>query len=161
MKNILEKLIEALQRDDKFVSEGGLLKNKIIESALSLDPSLIKLLLRDESIKKVFFENIEGVMVFDKIKFQRFVSNKEFLPDSYTSYSNKIGLTIDSEFVASKQDVVLSWPYKDCVLEGGQEEGGAVRNEIFWNSTLVPDQIDRLLSPKVLTNFKKFDSDDF
>ena len=36
-KNILEKLIEALQRDDKFVSEGGLLKNKIIESALSLD----------------------------------------------------------------------------------------------------------------------------
>ena len=99
MKNILEKLIEALQKDDKFVSEGGLLKNKIIESALSLDPSLIKLLLRDESIKKVFFENIEGVMVFDKIKFQRFVSNKEFLPDSYTSYSNKIGLTIDSEFV--------------------------------------------------------------
>ncbi len=159
MKNILEKLIEVLQRDDKFVSEGGLLKNKIIESALSLDPSLIKLLLRDESIKKVFFENIEGVMVFDKIKFQRFVSNKEFLPDSYTSYSNKIGLTIDSEFVGSKQDVVLSWPYKDCVLEGGQEEGGAVRNEIFWNSTLVPDQIDRLLSPKVLTNFKKFDSD--
>lgn len=47
MKNILEKLIEILKSDDKFVSEGSLLKNKIIESALSIDPSLLKLLLKD------------------------------------------------------------------------------------------------------------------
>lgn len=159
MKNILEKLIQTLQSDDKFVSEGNLLKNKIVESALSVDPALVKLLLSDNSIKKVFFENIDGILVFDKIKFQKFVSNKEFLPDSYTAYSNKIGLTTDSEFITAKREVVLSWPYKDCVLEGGQEDENASRNEIFWNSTIAPEQIDRLLSPKVLTNFKKYGTD--
>lgn len=159
MKNILEKLIDVLQSDDKFISEGKLLKNKIIESALSLDPLLIKLLLKDDAIKKIFFENIDDILVFDKIKFQRFVSNKQFLPDSYTSFSNKIGLTKDSEFIQSTKDVVLSWTYKDCVLEGGQDKDDAKRNEIFWNETLAPDQIDRLLSPKVLTNFKKIATD--
>lgn len=159
MKNILEKLIEILKSDDKFVSEGSLLKNKIIESALSLDPSLLKLLLKDESIKKVFFENIEGVLVFDKIKFQKFVSNKEFLPDSYTSFSNKIGLVSDSEFISNNKNVVLSWPYKDCLLEGGQEKDDSKRREIFWNEILASDQIDRLISKKVLTNIRRIDSD--
>ena len=31
------------------------------------------------------------------------------------------------------------------------------RDEIFWNETLAPDEIDRLLSPKVFTTFKKYD----
>ncbi|MDO9130256.1 MAG: site-specific DNA-methyltransferase, partial [Anaerolineales bacterium] len=32
----------------------------------------------------------------------------------------------------------------------------ARRNEIFWNEILAPDEIDRLLAPKVLTNFKRY-----
>jgi len=31
------------------------------------------------------------------------------------------------------------------------------RNEIFYNEILAPDEIDRLLEPKVLTNFKRID----
>jgi adenine-specific DNA-methyltransferase len=42
--------------------------------------------------KKYFFTKIEDVMVFDKEKFLKFVSNKKFLPDSYTTFKNKIGL---------------------------------------------------------------------
>lgn len=36
-------------------------------------------------------------------------------------YKNKIGL-VDSNnnLISQKQDVSLVWPYKDCVLEGGQ-----------------------------------------
>jgi len=52
---------------------------------------------------------------------------------------------------------VLAWPYKDCVLEGGQTKEDQKRKEIFWNATLAPDEIDRLLDPKVLTDFKKYD----
>jgi adenine-specific DNA-methyltransferase len=51
------------------------------------------------------------------------------------------------------------WPYKDCVLEGGQTKAEAKRKEIFWNTTLAPDDIDRLLDPKVLTNFQRIDAD--
>ena len=92
--------------------------------------------------------------MFDKIKFQRFVSNKKFLPDSFTAFKNKIGFSNGEDFIADSNEVVLAWPYKDCVLEGGQDGDDARRNEVFWNETLAPDQIDRLLSPKALVKFK-------
>jgi len=56
-------------------------------------------------------------------------------------------------------EVVLDFPYKDCVLEGGQTKEDQKRKEIFWNETLAPDEIDRLLEPKALTNWKKYDKD--
>lgn len=159
MQNLLNDLTLLLEQDDRLVVDGTLLKNKVVELALALDAGLIKLLLKHEAIKKHFFTEIDDVLVFDKIKFQRFVSNKQFLPDSYTSFKNKIGLTANNEYLTESKEVVLAWPYKDCVLEGGQDKEDAKRNEVFWNETLAPDQIDRLLSPKVLTNFKHFNKD--
>ncbi len=159
MQNLLEELKQTLITEDSLVSEGKLLKNKIIELSLALDPKLVKLLLSNEVIKAYFFKDIEGVLVFDKLKFQKFVSNKAFLPDSYTAYKNKIGLTHDDDFITDSQEVVLSWAYKDCVLEGGQSKDEVGREEIFWNETLAPDQIDRLLAPKVLTNWRHITSD--
>ena len=99
------------------------------------------------------------MLVFDKVAFQSFVSNKQFLPDSYTAFKNKIGLTANHEYLTESKEVVLAWPYKDCVLEGGQTKEDQKRNEIFWNETLAPDEIDRLFAPKALTNFKKYDKD--
>lgn len=159
MQNLLEDLKELLQQDEKLVVDGKLLKNKIIELALQLDATLIKMLLKNESIKKHFFQDVDGLLVFDKIKFQKFVSNKAFLPDSYTSFKNKIGLIEDDEYLKERKEVVLAWPYKDCVLEGGQSRADAKQNEIFWNELLAPEEIDRLLSPKALVNFKLFEKD--
>jgi len=159
MQNLLNDLTLLLEQDLRLVAEGKLLKNKIVELALALDAGLIKLLLSHDAIKKHFFVEVENVLVFDKIKFQRFVSNKQFLPDSYTAYKNKIGLTANGDYLTESKEVVLAWPYKDCVLEGGQDKEDAKRNEVFWNETLAPDQIDRLLAPKVLTGFKRYDQD--
>lgn len=156
MQNLLNDLATLLATDQRFVIDGKPLKNKIIESALNLDPDLLKLLLQNETIKKHFFQQVDDLLVFDKIKFQKFVSNKQFLPDSYTAFKNKIGLTVGDDFISDKKEVVLSWPYKDCVLEGGQTKEDQKRSEIFWNETLAPDEIDRLLSPKVFTNFKRY-----
>jgi adenine-specific DNA-methyltransferase len=109
-------------------------------------------------MKKVFFVDVDGVLIFDKDKFIKFVSNKQFLPDSYTAFKNKIGLIDEKgEFISEKKDVVLSWPYKDCVLEGGMTKEDQKRDEIFWNEILAPDQITRLLEPKVFTNAKRID----
>lgn len=160
MQNLLNDLIDVLKQDERFTIEGKLLKNKVIEAGLQLDPKLIKYLLSDENIKKVFFQDIEGIMVFDKIKFQKFISNKQFLPDSYTEFKNRIGLTADSEYLSDNKEVVLDWAYKDCILEGGQDKEDSKRQEIFWNETLAPNDIDRLLYPKVLTNFKLIGSDE-
>ena len=159
MQNLLNDLKTVLEKDDRLIADGQLLKNKIIELALAMDAGLIRLLLTHDGIKKHFFTDVDGVLVFDKAKFQQFVSNKTFLPDSYTAYKNKIGLTADGQYLTDSKEVVLAWPYKDCVLEGGQTKEDAKRDEIFWNETLAPDQIDRLLAPKVLTNFTKYDKD--
>lgn len=157
MQNILNELTQCLQQDERLVIDAKLVKNKIVELALALDESLIKLLLKNKSIKKHFFREVGGILVFDKVEFQKFVSNKQFLPDSYTAFKNKIGLTANGEYLTEAKEVVLVWPYKDCVLEGGQTKDDQKRKEIFWNRTLAPDEIDRLLSPKVLTNFKRYD----
>ncbi|XOB40569.1 MAG: DNA methyltransferase [Candidatus Nealsonbacteria bacterium] len=157
MENLLHNLKALLQKDERLVSEGELLKNKIIELGLKLDKNLIKLLLSDKKMKEVFFADIRQTLVFDKEKFIRFVSNKQFLPDSYTGFKNKIGLTVKDEYLSEKKEVVLSWPYKDCVLEGGMTKEDQKRNEIFWNEILAPDEISRLLDPKVFTNAKRID----
>ncbi|MFI3296953.1 MAG: site-specific DNA-methyltransferase [bacterium] len=158
---LYEELYTLLRMESRYCSEdGNLLKNSIVESALALRPDLIKLLLSHEGIKSNFFTDVEGVMVFDKVRFQKFVMNKRFLPDSYTSFKNKIGLTgDDGDFLADSCEVVLSWPYKDCVLEGGQTKEDAKRNEIFWNEILAPDEINRLTEPKALTSFARYDVD--
>jgi len=157
MQNLLENLKKLLLKDERLVSEGGLLKNKVIELAIKIDKDLIKLLLADEQIKEVFFTEVDKATIFDKGKFIKFVSNKQFLPDSYTAFKNKIGLTGDDDFIKEKKEVVLSWPYKDCVLEGGMTKEDQKRDEIFWNETLAPDEISRLLDPKVFTNAKRID----
>jgi hypothetical protein len=119
MENLLDNLKSLLQKDERLVSEGRLLKNKIIELALKLDKDLLELLLSDKQMKEVFFTQVGKATIFDKDKFVKFVSNKQFLPDSYTAFKNKIGLIDEKgEFISEKKEVVLSWPYKDCVLEG-------------------------------------------
>ena len=147
--------------EDRYCTGNGtLIKNNIIEDALNINPQLIKHLLSHDEIKKNFFREVEGVLVFDKVKFQRFVMNKSFLADSYTSFKNKIGLTDENErFISESREIVLSWPFKDCMLEGGQTKEDVKRNEIFWNETLAPDEINRLTEPKVFSNFKCYDKD--
>jgi len=161
MENLYHHLEQVVLRmDSRFCTEDGhLLKNNVVEAALALDPKLLHYLLADEKLKKQFFSDVDGVLVFDKIKLQRFVMNKQFLPDSYTAFKNKVGLTNEQgEFMSESREVVLSWPYKDCMLEGGQTKEDAKRQEIFWNETLAPEEINRLTEPKALCNFRRYDS---
>ena len=73
--------------------------------------------------------------------------------------------------------VVLNFPFKDCILEGGQrkedgldtyfeyndkeqryEEKTSKRREIFYNEVLARDEIDSLFSPKAFCNAKRYES---
>lgn len=157
MTEILADLTELLSKDQRLVVDGKLLKNKVIELGLIPDPALLKALLSVKVVKKHFFQDVDGIFVFDKIKFQKFVSNKAFLPDSYTAYRNKIGLINENgDYFSDSREIVLAWPFKDCLLEGGQTLEDQKRQEIFWNETLAPNEIDRLLAPKVFTNWMRF-----
>lgn len=89
--------------------------------------------------------------------FLRFLNNKEFLPDSFTAYKTQIGLgSRDGSLLSENHDVVLNFPYKDCILEGGQIKEDSKRDEIFFNESLASTEITRLLDDKVFTNFKHY-----
>lgn len=161
MTNFLDTLVNILKADERFFAEdGALLRNRVYEASMAMDAKLIKLLLGNDDSKKRFFAEVDGVLVFDKVGFGWVINNRQFLPDSYTRYKNRIGLTDNrSDLISASNDMVLSFPYKDCILAGGQIQDDQKRNEVFFNATLAPDEVDRLLYPKVLVNVKRYTAD--
>ena len=154
-------VFDVLKQDERFFTDDGqILRNALYEAAMQMDAKLIKALYDNEETRKRFFTDVDGIAVFDKIGFGWVINNREFLPDSYTRYKNKIGLVNNKgDYISTSNDVELVFPYKDCVLEGGQTKEDQKRSEIFYNETLAPDEVDRLLYPKVFTNAKRYTSD--
>ena len=151
------KLIDLLKTDPRFVDdEGELVIAAVQDRAWKIDRDLVKLLLSDKEIKAKFFDEIEGHWIFNINTFIDYISQKNFLDNSYTRFRNRIGLTIGDKYLRERGDVALVWPYKDCVLEGGQTKEEEKRKEIFFNEVLAQDEINRLLDPKVLTNFVRY-----
>ncbi|NMA50021.1 MAG: site-specific DNA-methyltransferase [Tissierellia bacterium] len=153
-----------------------------------MDETVIGLLLNEEKTKEKFFIKQNDVYVFKDKDFKFFVEENKIF-NSYTSYENRLGLSNGTEFIVDNNDVVINFPFKDCVLEGGQttEEGNETyfeydekvtkteenkgweaenynekqgkRNEIFYNEILAKDEIDRLLDKKALVNWKRYTKD--
>ena len=156
---MLNKKIENLLKSNKkYISEKNeILKAKVYEDAVNINKELIELLLSDGKVRETYFTEINGVLVFDKQGFLNFLESKDFLPDSYTAFKNKIGLTDrNGNYLSDNDDVVLSFPYKDCVLVGGQDKDDQKREEKMYNEILASEEISTLFSPKVLTNIKRF-----
>ena len=151
-----ERLINLLKTDPRFVdAEGELVKAAVIDRAWRIDHNLVRLLLRETNIKAKFFDEIEGHYIFNTNTFIDYIADKNFLADSYTRFRNRIGLNIEDKFLPERDEVSLVWPYKDCVLEGGQTKDEEKRKEIFFNEILAQDEIDRLFDPKVLTGWQR------
>ena len=151
-----EKLTKLLKTNPDFVDNTGeLLSDKVKICAWDFDHGLINLLLTDEEVESKFFEEVNGRWIFNNNTFVDYINDKNFYANSYTQFRNKIGLNIDNKFLRERGEVSLVWPYKDCVLEGGQTRDEEKRQEIFFNELLAPDEINRMLDPKVLTNWKR------
>ena len=151
-QNINEKLIVLLKTNSDFLDDTGeLILAAVKDHAWQLDHNLIGLLLTDPEIKTTFFDEIEGHWVFNYNTFINYISTKNFLANSYTQFRNRIGLNIDDKFLRERGEVSFVWPYKDCVLEGGQTKEEENREEIFFNEILAQDEINRMFDPKVLT----------
>ncbi len=166
MYQYTEELLELLKTDERFYleKENHFFKNKITECGNNLDDKLIALLLSNNKLKKLFFKiykiKDEKVTIFDREKFNFFINHQQFLPDSYTKYTQNVGFSLnDRDLFKKNKEISLIWPYKDCILQGGQKDEDNKRNEVFYNEVLAPEQIDRLLDKKVFTNFKKYTKD--
>ena len=144
---------------------------KLIED---IDEKIIDTLITEEKLKEKFFVKTKSAYVFKYDEF-RFFMEENKIDNSYTQYGNRIGLTDGKRFLEDTNDIVINFPYKDCVLEGGQstEEGmdtsfkysgktkkyeteDTNRKEIFFNQVIASDEIDRLFDEKALVNWKRY-----
>ncbi len=173
MKNFKTNLESLLKKDNRLIDENNELNLSIIRHFTdTTDEKLVELLLSNEEVKKKFFLKAKDVLVFKQNDFKFFLDSNQ-IDNSYTNYENKIGLSNNGRLLKDNGDVVLNFPYKDCVLEGGQstEEGMdefytyndkenyetkvTKRKEIFFNEVLAQDEIDRLFEPKAFSRIKK------
>ena len=159
MNKFLAEITKILKKEKRLFSkdDNKLLKGELISLITKDDEKLLNLLAASKEVKKRFFKQIGKITIFQKENFLQLITMNEFLPDSFTAFEVNIGLTDNKKFISSQDNVSLVFPHKDCILEGGQEKEDVKRNEIFYNTVLAPDEIDRLREPKVLTNTKKFD----
>ncbi len=174
LKPTIENLLKTIPC---LVTKNGELKiNKIKEEIENSNPKILEVLLKNKSVKKEFFTPVLDSFVFKTREFKEFL-DFSFACNSYSKYlGKKIGLYIDEEELTDKTEVVLNFPFKDCVLEGGQtkedgldtfykfnektgkyEDATCKRKEIFYNQILARDEIDNLFSPKAFTNAKVYD----
>lgn len=157
---LYQTLENQIKKEPNYVSDNGEIKKWVVlNKAQNFDEELIGLLLEDADLKEKFFIKIKDIWVFKQNLFIQFLEQKNYLNDSYTQFKNKVGLTIDGKHLKQRNEVSLVWPFKDCVLEGGQSREEDKREEIFFNEVLAQDEITELLDPKVLTNAKSFDKD--
>lgn len=161
MNKTFETLENLLKKDERFVSQDGkIMRNAVYEASNKMDEALLALLMSDEKIKEMFFKKVNDIYVYDKQKFNFVISNRQMLPDSYTRYRQDIGLiNSKDEYISATNDVVLSFPFKDCVLEFDSTDPDQNRKEVFFNEILAHDEIDHLFSNKVLSNAKLVDKD--
>ena len=144
----------------KYMTGDVLKRTAIIEDLDKYDDQLMEALLSDQLIHDTYTKKIAGVEVFEVNQFVSMLEFKDYWEDSYTKYSNKIGLTSGGKFIDENEDVVLDFPYKDCVLKAGMTKEDAKDNdEPFLNEVIAKPEIDEMLEPKIFANAKKYDKD--
>lgn len=157
MENFKTKLFDLLKKDARLWNAETKEFNETLLKDLidKLDEKLIEILLIDREAKEKFFIKVKDVVVLKQNELKFFIDENK-LDNSYTQYQNKIGLRVGNKLLSERNEVVLDWPFKDCVLEGGMTKEDQKRNEIFFNEVLAKDEIDRLEDPKAFVNWKRY-----
>ncbi|MBE7354444.1 DNA methyltransferase [Staphylococcus haemolyticus] len=156
--DILNEISDVLNDIERYWTNEKLAKQLIIEDLRNSEPKLISKLLSNQAINETYVQDIDGYKVFDKESFISMLRYKNYWQDSYTKYANKIGLTTEGKYLNYNSDVVLDFPFKDCVLEGGMTKEDSIfkNEERFYNQKIAKDEIDTLLQPKVFKNMKMY-----
>lgn len=156
---LLKELESVLKEFPEYWQEEVLQRFDVVQDIESKNPSLISALLGNKTIREQYSTQVNDVTLFDFQKLIALISYKEYWKDSYTKFKNKIGLTADNQYLNYNTDVVISFPFKDCVLEGGMTKADAAKEEVYYNEIIAADEIDRLLSPKAFANAKRITKD--
>lgn len=173
LKSKIETLLKAVP---DFAADDGELKLNVVKTAAENgDTKLLVPLLKNAETKRIFFKPVLDSFVFESAKFKEILEYASGC-NSYSKYlGKKIGLYCGDEALCDRGEVVLNFPFKDCVLEGGQKkedgldayfawdekaqdfvEKKAKRREVFYNEVLAQDEIDNLFREKAFCNVRRY-----
>lgn len=158
IQQALREVVESF--DEQYVAEGLLKKDAIITDLDNYRPELVEKILTNTILNEAFTEDIAGAIILKINDIIQMLEVDEYWSNSYTRYTNKIGLAADNRYLDETTDVVLNFPYKDGILKAGMTKDDVSREdaeESFLNEIVAREEIDVLLDKKILKNAKKYD----
>ena len=158
IQQALREVVESF--DEQYVAEGLLKKDAIIVDLDNYKPELVEKILTNAILNETFTEDIAGATILKINDIIQMLEVDEYWSNSYTRYTNKIGLAADNRYLDETTDVVLNFPYKDGILKAGMTKDDVSREdaeESFLNEIVAREEIDVLLDEKILKNAKKYD----
>lgn len=158
IQQALREVVESF--DEQYVAEGLLKKDAIIVDLDNYKPELVEKILTNAILNEAFTEDIAGATILKINDIIQMLEVDEYWSNSYTRYTNKIGLAADNRYLDETTDVVLNFPYKDGILKAGMTKDDVSREdaeESFLNEIVAREEIDVLLDEKIFKNTKKYD----
>ena len=158
IQQALREVVESF--DEQYVAEGLLKKDAIIVDLDNYKPELVEKILTNAILNEAFTEDIAGATILKINDIIQMLEVDEYWSNSYTRYTNKIGLAADNRYLDETTDVVLNFPYKDGILKAGMTKDDVSREdaeESFLNEIVAREEIDVLLDEKIFKNAKKYD----
>lgn len=158
IQQALREVVESF--DEQYVAEGLLKKDAIIVDLDNYKPELVEKILTNAILNEAFTEDIAGATILKINDIIQMLEVDEYWSNSYTRYTNKIGLAADNRYLDETTDVVLNFPYKDGILKAGMTKDDVSREdaeESFLNEIVAREEIDVLLDEKIFKNAKEYD----
>lgn len=158
IQQALREVVESF--DEQYVAEGLLKKDAIIVDLDNYKPELVEKILTNAILNEAFTEDIAGATILKINDIIQMLEVDEYWSNSYTRYTNKIGLSTNNRYLDEVTDVVLNFPYKDGILKAGMTKDDVSREdaeESFLNEIVAREEIDVLLDEKIFKNAKKYD----
>ena len=158
IQQALREVVESF--DEQYVAEGLLKKGAIITDLDNYKPELVEKILTNAILNEAFTEDIAGATILKINDIIQMLEVDEYWSNSYTRYTNKIGLATNNHYLDETIDVVLNFPYKDGILKAGMTKDDVSREdaeESFLNEIVAREEIDVLLDEKIFKNANKYD----
>ena len=158
IQQALREVVESF--DEQYVAEGLLKKDAIIVDLDNYKPELVEKILTNAILNEAFTEDIAGATILKINDIIQMLEVDEYWSNSYTRYTNKIGLAANNRYLDETTDVVLNFPYKDGILKAGMTKDDVSREdaeESFLNEIVAREEIDVLLDEKIFKNANKYD----
>ncbi|MGL6064857.1 MAG: DNA methyltransferase [Fusobacteriaceae bacterium] len=122
-------LTNILKNDGRlWTEENELDQIQLVNLLDKYDENILKIFLSNENIKESFFVKIGESYVFKHSEFKFYIEEHSPLANSYSEYINRIGLASGKRYLKDSDDIVLNFPFKDCILEGGQSSDEGIES---------------------------------